>query len=52
MKYAGEGWFSTEEYAKPSDIDNPHTRAEVGREGEYYPTKNQGDAVYRRRRKK
>lgn len=36
-KYAGEGWFATEEYAKPSDISNPYTRAEVGMEGDYYP---------------
>ena len=36
-KYAGEGWFATEEYAKPGDIGNPFTRAEVGREGDYYP---------------
>lgn len=37
LKHAGESWFATEEYARPADIDNPYTRAEVGREGEYYP---------------
>lgn len=36
-KYAGEGWYATEEYARPADIDNPWTRGEVGKEGEYYP---------------
>jgi hypothetical protein len=36
-KYAGEGWYATEEYARPEDISNPFTRGEVGREGEYYP---------------
>lgn len=36
-KHAGEDWFSTDEYANPRDIENPFTRAEVGREGEYYP---------------
>lgn len=36
-KYAGEGWFATEEYAFPSDVENPWTRAEIGREEEYYP---------------
>jgi hypothetical protein len=37
MKHAGESWFATDEYARPEDIDNPYTRGEVGREGEYYP---------------
>lgn len=37
-KLAGEGWFATEEIARPNDVDNPWTRAEVGREGEYYPS--------------
>lgn len=37
LKHAGEGWFATEEYARPQDIENPFTRAEVGREGDYYP---------------
>lgn len=36
-KYAGEGWFATEEYARPEDIRNPWTRGEVMREGDYYP---------------
>jgi hypothetical protein len=37
LKHAGEDWFATEEYARPDDIENPYTRGEVGREGEYYP---------------
>jgi hypothetical protein len=38
MKYAGEGWFATEEYARPGDIkNNPQLRNEIGGEGEYYP---------------
>jgi hypothetical protein len=37
MKHAGESFFATEEYAQPQDIDNPYTRGEVGKEGEYYP---------------
>ena len=36
-KYAGEGWFATDEYARPEDIDNPWTRGEVMKEGDYYP---------------
>lgn len=36
-KYAGEGWFATEEYANPKDISNPFVRAEIGSEGDYYP---------------
>lgn len=36
-KHAGEGWFSTEEYARPADIRSPYTRGEVGHEGAYYP---------------
>lgn len=36
-KHAGESWFETEEYARPEDIENPYTRGEVGREGDYYP---------------
>ena len=38
MKHAGEGWFATEEYARPADIKNPYVRADVGREGDYYPS--------------
>lgn len=45
VKHAGEGWFSTDEYARPDDIDNPYTRGEVGREEDYYP----GPAPSRRR---
>ena len=38
-KYAGEAWYDTSEYAKPSDIASPHTRAEIPMSGEdYYPT--------------
>jgi len=37
MKYAGEGWFATEEYARPADIDDKYTRGEVGKEEDYYP---------------
>lgn len=36
-KYAGEGHFATEEYARPGDIQNPWTRGEVMNEGAYYP---------------
>lgn len=38
LKHAGESWFDTEEYPRPADIGNPYTRAEVGREGDYYPS--------------
>lgn len=44
VKYAGEGWFATDEYAKPSDIQDPFVRAQVGAEEEYYPE------VYRMKR--
>ncbi len=44
VKHAGEGWFSTDEYAKPSDILDPYVRAQVGAEDEYYPE------TYRRKR--
>jgi hypothetical protein len=37
-KYSGEGWYATDEYAKPSDIKNPYTRADIPMSGEdYYP---------------
>ena len=36
-KYAGEGFFSTEEYARPEDIDDPYVRSDVGQEGDPYP---------------
>jgi hypothetical protein len=45
VKHAGEGWFSTEEYAKPSDIMDPFVRAQVGAEEDYYPE------TYRRKKK-
>lgn len=37
MKLAGEGYFSTEEYPRAADIDDPFVRGDVGHEGEYYP---------------
>ncbi len=37
MKYAGEGWFSTEEYPVTRGISNPFIRQEIGREEDYYP---------------
>jgi len=37
MKYAGEGWFATEEYPTADGIDNPYTAGDVGHEEEYYP---------------
>jgi hypothetical protein len=37
MKYAGEGWFSTDEYARPGDISDPRVQAQIGSEGDYYP---------------
>jgi hypothetical protein len=53
-KYAGESWFATDEYATPDGIQNPFTRAEVGREEEYYPTprhaRREGPAAPGRRR--
>lgn len=49
LKHAGEGWYATEEYARPADLGRAHVRAEVGREGEYYPTRGEGDAVYRKK---
>jgi hypothetical protein len=45
-KYAGEGWYATEEYAKPSDILSPWTRGDVLNEGDYYP----GPDVRRRKK--
>ena len=51
-KYAGEGWYATEEYARPKDIDNKYTRAEVMREGEYYPTPGNEEEALRRLKKR
>lgn len=45
VKHAGEGWFSTDEYAKPSDIMDPFVKAQVGAEEDYYPE------TYRRKKK-
>lgn len=36
-KYAGEGWYATEEYPRAGDIDSPYVRGEVSHEGAYYP---------------
>jgi hypothetical protein len=44
-KYSGEGWFATDEYARPEDIYDPYVRAQIGAEEEYYPE------VYRMKRK-
>lgn len=38
MKHAGEGFFSTEEYAKPDDIQDPYVRSDMANEGDYYPS--------------
>jgi hypothetical protein len=37
LKYAGEGWYATEEYPIVAGISSPFTRAEIGKEGDYYP---------------
>jgi hypothetical protein len=37
MKFAGEGFFDTSEYARPADIKDPYVRGDVGNEGAYYP---------------
>jgi hypothetical protein len=37
MKHAGEGWFSTEEYARPADIHDRYVRGDIAGEGDYYP---------------
>lgn len=36
-KYAGEGWYATEEYAVPDRSMPRSLRAQIGREEEYYP---------------
>lgn len=41
-KFAGEGWFSTDEY-QPGDVADPFVRQEIGREGDYYPAQVSGD---------
>jgi len=47
-KYAGEGWYATEEYARPKDISSPYVRADIPMAGEdYYPPPD----VKRRRKK-
>lgn len=49
LKYAGEGWFSTEEYPTQADVGDPWVQAEIGREGDYYPAvlrpKNEREAL-------
>lgn len=37
LKHAGEGWFATEEYARPDDIDDPYVRGDTKHYGDYYP---------------
>jgi len=37
LKHAGEGWFATDEYARPADIHDPYVRGDILGEGEYYP---------------
>ena len=37
MKHAGEGWFPTEEYARPADIHDRYVRGDIAGEGDYYP---------------
>ncbi len=37
QKFAGEGWFATEEYAKKGDISSPYVRGDISREEDYYP---------------
>lgn len=37
QKHGGEGWFATEEYAKPSDIKDKYVRADTDNYGDYYP---------------
>jgi hypothetical protein len=36
-KYSGEGWYPTEEYARPADIQSPYVRGDMMNEGAYYP---------------
>ncbi len=36
-KYAGEGWYATEEYAVPDRSMPANLKAQIGREGDYYP---------------
>lgn len=45
-RYAGEGWFAVDEYARPADIQSPWVRGDVLNEGDYYP----GPDVRRRKR--
>lgn len=36
-KYAGEGFFATDEYARPADIQSPYVRGDILGEEDYYP---------------
>ena len=51
MKYAGEGWFATEEYAKPEKGMDPWLLAEMQNEGAYYPRAQDLKGALRRRGK-
>jgi hypothetical protein len=44
-KYAGEGFYSTEEY-DPATISDPYVLGDILKEGDYYP-----GAVIKKRRK-
>lgn len=37
LKHAGEGFFATEEYARPKDIKDKYVRADTENYGDYYP---------------
>jgi len=42
MHYAGEGFTSEEEIARPSDVrNNPYLLARVLNQGSYWPTRGQ-----------
>lgn len=45
-KYAGEGFYAVEEYARPDDILSPWVRGDVKNYGDYYP----GPDVRRKRK--
>lgn len=37
LKYAGEGWFAVDEYARPGDIFDPYVRGDIIGQDDYYP---------------
>lgn len=37
LKHVGEGWYDTDEYARPADIGDLYTRGDILGAGEYYP---------------